>query len=262
MSQTKIPTEFKMKRLKSISIHHSQLLFSANVNFYIFQFVFYSVPKTALPTVDRSATQAEEMRQQRNQEARQLIGGSVNKAKAIFIQNTSSAAVGPTKAAKTAPAKPIRNSITRSTGSQNQLSPDRKSQPVENAIEINVEPAINVEPIEVTPPEPATYTTHINNNGQMSDVVHEPSSPQHGLSAGNDDDSDAYSTIKRSPYIKSNTNNNQETTPTPESKEIKSDNGAQPEQLYANSYGKWILFAFFLLYWHLCRILKFTHFLV
>lgn len=196
-----------------------------------------------LPTVDRSATQAEEMRQQRNQEARQLIGGSVNKAKAIFIQNTSSAAVGPTKTVKTAPAKPIRNSITRSTGGQNQQSPDRKSQHVENSIEIP--PVINVEPIHVTPPEPATYTSH-NNNGQISDVMHEPSSPQHGLSAGNDDDSDAYSTIKRSPYIKSNTNNNQEITPTPESKEIKSDNGAQPEELYANSYGKWNCFICFI----------------
>lgn len=204
-----------------------------------------SVQKSAaIPTVDRSTTQAEEMRQQRNQEARQLIGGSVNKAKAIFIQNTSSAANAATKPTKTAPAKPIRNSITRSSSTQNQQSPDRKSLSTEHLPE--QPPIPMVETIHVTLSEPITPTPHHNNNGNgqhvdpTNDDTNEQLSPHHGLDVAIDDDTDAYSTIKRSPYSKSqNANNNQESTPATESKEVKSANVIQPaEQQYANTYGK------------------------
>lgn len=60
----------------------------------------------------RSMTQAEIMRQQRNQEARELIGSRVGTAKAIFTQNAASGQMK-TSSKISAPAKPVRNSIAQ-----------------------------------------------------------------------------------------------------------------------------------------------------
>ncbi|XP_055693245.1 drebrin-like protein [Lutzomyia longipalpis] len=64
----------------------------------------------------RTQTSAEMMRQQRNQEARELIGSRVGQAKAIFSQNTTNVPV--TKAS--APVKPARNSLAQRINSLNQ----------------------------------------------------------------------------------------------------------------------------------------------
>lgn len=66
----------------------------------------------------RSMTHAEEMRQQRNNEARQLIGSRVGTAKAIFTQNTASGQMQ-TSINKSAPVKPVRNSIAQRINSLN-----------------------------------------------------------------------------------------------------------------------------------------------
>ncbi|XP_055316713.1 drebrin-like protein [Sitodiplosis mosellana] len=144
------------------------------------------IPK---PSVDRSTTQAEEMRQQRNQEARQLIGDSVDKAKAIFAQNTAAGQLQ-NKAAKTAPVKPVRNSITRSaTNQRQQQSPEPEKSPQHGAEEM----------------ESPTGPQSSNNNLKETSVVADQ--PIHNLE---DDDSDPYSTIKRSPYTKVTTNSQSE----------------------------------------------------
>lgn len=66
-------------------------------------------------------TQAEEMRQQRNNEAKQLIGSRVGTAKAIFTQNSASGQMHNPKTA--APAKPVRNSIAQRINLLNNQSP-------------------------------------------------------------------------------------------------------------------------------------------
>lgn len=146
------------------------------------RFVRFSIqmPK---PTVESSTTQAEEMRQQRNEEAKQLIGNSVDKAKAIFNQNTAAGQLA--KAAKTAPVKPVRNSITRSTtGPRQQHSPDRDSSPQQSEQSIS--------PVDTQPS---------NNNLPESTIADQTADNLE------DDDSNPYSTIKRSPYSKSNSQN-------------------------------------------------------
>lgn len=161
------------------------------------------------------------MRKLRSQEARQLIGGSVNKAKAIFVQNISSAATAFTKSTKTAPAKPVRNSITRSTSSQDQQLPDQISQEAETRIDsASIPNARNSNPLakSVMPPKPLAYSSKTNENGndliQPVDDTKEQTadtfSPQHLPSAATDDYSETYSTIKRSPYAKANVENSHE----------------------------------------------------
>lgn len=141
-------------------------------------------------TVERSSAQAEEMRQQRNQEVRQLIGSTVNNAKAIFAQNTVAGQLT-NKTAKTAPVKPVRNSISRTANNRQQQSPepDKSQQQQQQPQQSDIE---NQEVIDTS-----TVTQSTNNNLQ------EPPIADHHLE---EDDGDPYSTIKRSPYTKVATN--------------------------------------------------------
>lgn len=138
-----------------------------------------------VPLVESSMTQAEEMRQLRNQEAKQLIGNSVDKAKAIFNQNTVAGQISK-QSMKTAPVKPARNSITRTTNSHRQQSPDRE---------------ISQEKSEQTISPDDSQSS--NNNLQ------ECSNSDQSNENLDDDNTNAYSTIKRSPYSKSNSQNEQ-----------------------------------------------------
>lgn len=148
------------------------------------------------PSVDRSTTQAEEMRQMRNQEARQLIGNSVDKAKAIFAQNTAAGQLQ-NKAAKTAPAKPVRNSITRSTTNQRQQqSPEPEKSPQHDCID------------EISPTGTAQPLSNNNNLEETTSTLADQSTHN----SLEDDDSDPYSTIKRSPYTKVTTNSQNESS--------------------------------------------------
>lgn len=133
------------------------------------------------PTIERSTTQAEEMRQQRNQEVRQLIGSRVNNAKAIFSQETAAGQLI-NKNTKTAPVKPVRNSISRTTNNnqQQQQSPESdKSQPQQSLSMIENQEVIDANAV----------IQSANNNLQ------EPTFDEHDLD-------DSYSTIKRSPHTK------------------------------------------------------------
>lgn len=146
------------------------------------------------PSVERSTAQAEEMRQQRNQEVRQLIGSSVDKAKAIFAQNTAAGQLS-SKSTKTAPVKPVRNSITRSTttNNQQQQSPEpEKSHQLPEPDDIHDE----------------IETSSVTNNSPSNHNLQETAVAEQSLE---DDDSDPYSTIKRSPYSKVTTNSQNDT---------------------------------------------------
>lgn len=134
------------------------------------------------------------MRQQRNQEVRQLIGSSVDKAKAIFAQNTAAGQLT-SKSTKTAPVKPVRNSITRSTNNQQQ----QQSPEPEKSHELP-DPDNHDEEIE---------TSSVTNNQPSNNNLQETCVADHNLE---DDDSDPYSTIKRSPYSKVTTNSQNDTS--------------------------------------------------
>lgn len=137
------------------------------------------------------------MRQQRNQEARQLIGNSVDKAKAIFAQNTAAGQLQ-NKAAKTAPVKPVRNSITRSaTNQRQQQSPEPEKSPQHDSIE------------EIEPSSPTGTPQPSSNNNNLEETT-STVADQSSHSNLEDDDSDPYSTIKRSPYTKVTTNSQHE----------------------------------------------------
>lgn len=153
-----------------------------------------------LQTVERSKTQAEEMRQQRNQEARQLIGNSVDKAKAIFAQNTAAGQIQ-SKGVKMAPVKPVRNSIARSTNNHQQQSPEPEQEPEPEADQLS-EPKPETETnTQSEQLEASTIDVSKNNLQETETTVAEQSI--HNLE---NNESDPYSTIKRSPYTKVSTN--------------------------------------------------------
>lgn len=157
-----------------------------------------------MPATDRSTTQAEELRQQRNEEVRQLIGSSVDKAKAIFAQNTAAGQLT-SKTTKTAPVKPVRNSITRSVNNQPQQQQQQQSPPQQNSPEPEKpqQQQQQQQPIPQLDSHDDAQTTN-NNETQETSAVDQT---VHDLE---DDDSDPFSTIKRSPYSKTSTNSQNE----------------------------------------------------
>lgn len=183
----------------------------------IFNCGFSISVQVSMPAVERSTTQAEEMRQQRNQEVRQLIGSTVNTAKALWNQNTAAGQLI-NKPVKTAPVKPARNSISKSVNNQRQPSPDppRIQQSIvdESPMPIDVNEPISPT-ITETPhitetrnnqyinlPEPSTVVDQEEEvQKQQQQLPQQP--PQTNNLNVEDDDTDPYSTIKRSPYTKS-----------------------------------------------------------
>lgn len=155
------------------------------------------------------------MREQRNREARELIGGRVDAAKALFVQNSAAAQMANQKAA---PIKPVRNSIAQritSLQQQQQLSePSSQPQPPQNVVSNNV---VDVEEVKmsqvINETESAQPTNVVNNKNSISS--------DHELPVV--DDSDAYSTIKRSPFTKSNSGQQINSTSIERSEPIKSE---------------------------------------
>lgn len=156
------------------------------------------------------------MRQQRNKEAKELIGGRVGTAKAIFAQNSAAGQMSTVNKAA-APAKPVRNSIAQRINSLNNPQ-DQNPQPQSNGSQGDRNASYNDGTTnDVTNTTASSINTIIQqsnetnsikvNNLQADDIT---ASPQ---KSGNseEDDGDQYSTIKRSPYTKSN--NSQVTTP-------------------------------------------------
>lgn len=170
--------------------------------------IYFSPVKAISPTSpQRSVTAAEEMRQQRNQEAKELIGGRVGTAKAIWTQNSAAGQMSTVN--KAAPVKPVRNSIAQRINSLNSNQQDG-TQETEHKATIETVSIVKTNEVVVTPSSPKADTQlhtsvsddsiNPNNNHSVSDTSN--LSPQKGDYA-EEDDGDQFSTIKRSPYSKS-----------------------------------------------------------
>lgn len=169
-------------------------------------------PQQLSPT--RTMTQAEEMRMQRNLEARELIGSRVGMAKAIFSQNSASGQMQTNN--KIAPIKPIRNTIQQRFVPQNVESGNEKNNETivnENAngktLKIAEDIVLNTENIQ-------TFQNVINNGSpekRTAETVDTKVVQSEEPSAEQYEDGDQFSTIKRSPYTKTNSNNSQVSTP-------------------------------------------------
>lgn len=169
------------------------------------------------PSPQRSVTQAEEMRQQRNKEAKELIGGRVGTAKAIFTQNSAAGQMSTVNKAA-APAKPVRNSIAQRINSlnnpQDQQHPLQQSNGIQNGRNVSYNDEITNDVISTATSSISTIIQQNNeassikvNHLQAENVTASPQKSGHS----EEDDGDQYSTIKRSPYSKGN--NSQVTTP-------------------------------------------------
>lgn len=194
----------------------------------IISIIFSSPVKPLSPSHEispRGPNQADLMRQQRNQEAKELIGSRVGTAKAIFTQNTSSGQMLNSK--NSAPIKPVRNSIAQRINTFNNQQNSEQNSPVyegEKIIEEKFEPVktiIEPEPIPVPVIVPIQST-----NGSSEKIPDEVKEVEEKEVVAvvpvqvedDDDDGDQYSTIKRSPHLKTNS---QPATPTIEEKETK-----------------------------------------
>lgn len=155
------------------------------------------------PDSPRGPTQAEIMRQQRNQEAKELIGSRVGTAKAIFSQNSASGQMH-NKSTSNAPTKPVRNSIAQKINNFNNPQPEAEpiTEPkVEPIFVPVVAPVVTpvIEPVKseiITTPVPAT------NGNKTNEIQPQPQSQQQHHNYDDDEDGDQYSTIKRSPHTK------------------------------------------------------------
>lgn len=163
-------------------------------------------------------TQAEEMRQQRSNEARELIGSRVGTAKAIFSQNSASGQMQTNN--KIAPVKPIRNTIQQRFAPLNPESGSEKNdESVENSLsEDSIEKIVTVvEEVVVLKAENVETFQNVINNGKPEKRTEETVEATPVINSEQSteqyDDGDQFSTIKRSPYTKTNSNNSQVSTP-------------------------------------------------
>ncbi|XP_053954725.1 drebrin-like protein [Anastrepha ludens] len=121
-----------------------------------------SPEKTVASNFSAGLTEAERMRQQRNQEARELIGSRVIAAKAIFTQNTSQGQLQ-TKLNTAPPAKPARTSIAQRINAFNQPQPSepepRKPSPTPGRVALSKF-------------EDISFVNNGNQQPQQSPVVH------------------------------------------------------------------------------------------
>lgn len=137
-------------------------------------------PEKTLKSPTRTMTEAERMRQLRSQEARELIGGRVGTAKAMFTQNSTEGQLQN----KNAPVKPVRNSLAQRINAINSgvVQHEELHEPHKEVVP---------EKVEVKSP---TITEPIINKEEKVVV------PESVIS----DDEDQFSTIKRSPHSKTN----------------------------------------------------------
>lgn len=167
-------------------------------------------PVSPVKTIEKdesSKPRAEEMRQDRRNEARELIGNRVNTAKALFQQQ---AAQNSTPAPSAAPPKPIRKTIHKienepAPAVEHKAAPAQIQLPKAAPAEIQLPKAEPELVAKAITPEPA----------KTPEPIHIPST---------DDDDEQFSTIKRSPK-----------TPTTPDSHSKDNNFIAPSD-YANNY--------------------------
>ncbi|XP_005180490.2 drebrin-like protein [Musca domestica] len=177
-------------------------------------------PEKTMPS--SALTEAERMRQQRSQEAKELIGSRVGAAKAMFTKHTSEGQLI-NKLNTAPPAKPARNSIAQRINAFNQPQQPAEStpvaqQPLPGKITLPKQ-AIIAEEVKAPEKTVPTITEPPVVKVEHIEPVHsplEPVKPEITAIANNDDDNhniddyplepdtEQYSTIKRSPHSKSN----------------------------------------------------------
>ncbi|ALC44250.1 CG10083 [Drosophila busckii] len=149
-----------------------------------------SPEKTAASSAN-NLTEAERMRQARNQEARELIGSRVGAAKAMFTKHTSEGQLQ-SKLNTQPPAKPARNSIAQRINAFNQNQTEET-------------PAVPSPPRAVSPKAPPAALPVVAEQPVAAEVVstvEEDTQPIEDLPLAHE--SEQFSTIKRSPHSKTN----------------------------------------------------------
>lgn len=134
------------------------------------------------------------MRQQRNREAKELIGSRVDTAKAIFTQNSAASQLSNQKAA---PIKPIRNSIAQRINTLNNQQQQQSHSYSYGSPSNTAEEHSKIESIDATLPGPSAIVDDVTEPIDVSSAA-----TTQALHIPDDDDTDSYSTIKRSPYAK------------------------------------------------------------
>ncbi|XP_043647902.1 drebrin-like protein [Drosophila teissieri] len=162
-------------------------------------------PEKTAPGFSNNLTDAERMRQARNQEARELIGSRVGAAKAMFTKHTSEGQLQ-SKLNTQPPAKPARNSIAQRINVFNQNQPQDAPVPSPPRAVSPAKP-LPVEAPEPVVPAPATTPATAPAAPVAAEVVStiaevEESQPVDDLPLAHE--SEQFSTIKRSPHSKSN----------------------------------------------------------
>ncbi|KAL7734956.1 hypothetical protein ACLKA6_011221 [Drosophila palustris] len=157
-------------------------------------------PEKTLASFANNLTDAERMRQARNQEARELIGSRVGAAKAMFTKHTSEGQLQ-SKLNTQPPAKPARNSIAQRINAFNHNeTQDAGSSVSPRSISPNKSPFITPVVVETPPSVEAPIAA-------VDVVSAEPISEEETQSAEDlplAHESEQFSTIKRSPHSKTN----------------------------------------------------------
>lgn len=213
MEKARVATETQTRRLENLKLEEDRLKREQNEHLKREQLnkepevkklapVQVIQPVSPVKTIEKdesSKPRAEEMRQDRRNEARELIGNRVNTAKALFQQQAAqNSAPAPVSAA---PPKPIRKTIHKI-----------ESEPAPAPVEPKAAPA----PIKLPVAEPVPVVKAVTPEpAKTPEPIHIPST---------DDDDEQFSTIKRSPK-----------TPTTPDSNSKDNNFIAPTD-YADNY--------------------------
>ncbi|SPP76361.1 drebrin-like protein isoform X1 [Drosophila guanche] len=159
-------------------------------------------PEKTAPGFGNNLTDAERMRQARNQEARELIGSRVGAAKAMFTKHTSEGQLQ-SKLNTQPPAKPARNSIAQRINVFNQNQPQEASVPSTPRAVSTIKLPEVVETAAPVAPAPAPTAAPV--AAEVVSTITEVEAETHPV----DDlplahESEQFSTIKRSPHSKTN----------------------------------------------------------
>ncbi|XP_030570933.1 drebrin-like protein [Drosophila novamexicana] len=152
-------------------------------------------PEKTSATFANNLTDAERMRQARNQEARELIGSRVGAAKAMFTKHTSEGQLQ-SKLNTQPPAKPARNSIAQRINvfNHNQTQDSEATLPPQSVSPIN--PPVAAVSSEA---DKAPVVTEVNS---VETINEEDLQQTEDLPLAHE--SEQFSTIKRSPHSKTN----------------------------------------------------------
>ncbi|KAH8236160.1 hypothetical protein KR032_011076 [Drosophila birchii] len=151
-------------------------------------------PEKTAPGFTNNLTDAERMRQARNQEARELIGSRVGAAKAMFTKHTSEGQLQ-SKLNTQPPAKPARNSIAQRINVFNQNQPQDASVP---------SPPRAVSPAKSLPVAPSASIAAAPVVAEVVSAIAEAEETQPVDDLPLAHESEQFSTIKRSPHSKTN----------------------------------------------------------